>query len=393
MSRGSSGDALSLKSGHGSVAMGASSKDRDLHYQIEQLLMSVSQLQRQNSELEAALQKQREDREEDKRIVRTVVDKIRKKSTSTLAVPSSRSSRRRTTITAATVVPPPDDVPAADLPEEALEIVDTLETQFPITQTHHRKSSMFETKQLLRENLSRTKEQLASETLRAQALARDLNDRDAELQIARDAVKDTRHRLADSYNQNQKLEKMIQELRQNARKQSAAASWTAADSGAPDTPPTLSRSTTSDSVSGGLRELRLGRTSSQKSERHFNNPPPAIFAKRSSSLATQSVLATDNHSPVDSEALLLELVNAKTAEAVARQELEELRSRFEGMKRVMSGQQGAKSPDGSPFATPTATPAGSAVVTPSPVPKEGAAAGWGWGGWKRSVSSTQIGGG
>jgi hypothetical protein len=396
ISRASNGDALSVKSGHGSMAMGASSKDRDLHYQIEQLLMSVSQLQRQNSELEAALQKQREDRDEDHRIVRTVVDKVRKKTT-TLAAPSTRASRRRTTITSATVTPPSEDAPAAELSEEAAEIVDTLESRFPETQTHHRASSMFETKALLRENLTRTKEQLANETLRANSLARDLSDRDAELQIARDALKDTRHRLQDSYNQNQRHEKTIQELRQNARKQSAAASWTGADhSNAPDTPPTLSRSTTSDSISNtsGLRELRLGRTNSQKSERGYPVAPPAPFAKRSSSLATQSVLATENNSPADGEALLLELVNAKTAEAVARQELEEMRSRFEGMRRVMSsgggGGGGIPSPmNASPFATPTQTPA----VTPSPVPKEpaGNGGGWGWAGWKRTVSSTAAG--
>jgi hypothetical protein len=111
-----------------------------------------------------------------------------------------------------------------------------LETRFPFEPTHHRASSMFETKEILRENMNRVKEQLTSETLRAQSLARDLNDRDAELTSARDALKDTRHRLAESYNQNQKLEKTIQDLRQNARKNSAIASWSNADS-APDTPP------------------------------------------------------------------------------------------------------------------------------------------------------------
>jgi hypothetical protein len=396
ISRASNGDALSMKSGHGSMAMGASAKDRDLHYQIEQLLMSVSQLQRQNSELETALQQHKEDRKEDHRIVRTVVDKVRKKTT-TLAAPSTRASRRRTTITSAPTLAPSENTPSAELSEEATEIVETLESRFPVTQTHHRASSMFETKALLRDSLTRTKEQLANETARANALARDLNDRDAELQIARDALKDTRHRLADSYNQNQRLEKNIQELRQNARKASAAASWTSADhnGNAPDTPPTLSRSTTSDSISttttNGLRELRLGRTNSQKSERAPYSAPPAPFAKRSSSLATQSVLsATENNSPADNEALLLELVNAKTAEAVARQELEELRARFEGMKRVMSsggggGGSGASSMNG----TPTQTPA----VTPSPVPKEPASGngGWGWGGWKRTVSSNAVG--
>lgn len=370
LSRGS--DTLSLKSGHGSVAMGHSAKDRDLHYQIEQLLMSVSQLQRQNSELEAALQKQREDRKDDYRVVRTIVEQIRSKSNG-LTVPSTRSSRRRTTITAATTVPSAQEL-LTNVPENATEIADVLEKQFPLLQTQERDSSQFETKELLRENLSRTKEQLISESLRAQALARDLNDRDAELQSAREALKDTRHRLQESYNQNQKHEKTIQDLRLNARKQSAALSWTSGDTSAPDTPPSLSRSTTADSVSGGLRELRLGRTPSQKSERQPS--APSIFTKRSSSLATQTILATENHSPADNEALLLELVNAKTGEAVAKQELEELRAKFDNMKRVMSG--------ASPISTPPA-------VTPSPAPKEPAAgAGWGWGGWKRTVSANNV---
>ena len=196
---------------------------------------------------------------------------------------------------------------------------------------------MFETKEVLRENLSRTKEQLNSETLRAQALARDLNDRDNELTSAREALKDTRSRLQDSYNQNQKLDKALQDLRLSARKTtSTTGSWTE-----PDTPPTLSRSTTADSVVGGLRELRLGRTSSLKASQP---PATSIFSKRSSSLATQNVLATENHTPADNDALLLELVNAKTAEAMAKQELDELRSRFESMKRVMSG--------ASPISTP-----------------------------------------
>ena len=379
ISRASHADTMSIKSGHASVAMSISAKDRDLHYQIEQLLMSVSQLQRQNSELEAVLQKQREDRQEDHRIVRSIVDKIRKKDSSLLA-PSSRASRRRTTITAAT------DVPAESVPElsgEEAEIVEALETQFPVMKkTHHRASSMFETKQLLRDNLARTKEQLATETSRAQALARELDDRNAELQIARDAVKDTRNRLADSYNQNQKQEKTINELRQNARKASAAASWTNADDTSPNTTPTLSRSTTSESVTSGLREFRLGRTASQRSTR---DPPSINFAKRSSSLAMQPVLTNDNNTPADNEQLLLELVNAKTAEAVARQELEEMKARFEGLRRTMNGQ---------PPASATASPAGTPIQTPAAgleSKKDGTAAGgWTWGGWKRTVSTSNI---
>ncbi|KAF2260553.1 ecotropic viral integration site 5 protein [Lojkania enalia] len=370
ISRGSTGDALSLKSGHESVAMsirnGHSAKDRDLHYQIEQLLMSVSQLQRQNSELEAVLQKSREDRQEDHRIVRTVIDKIRSKQTS--LAPSTKESRRRTTITAAQPTLPPIDTTVIEPPlsDEAAEIVDTLDNRFPSHQTHHRASSMFETKEFLRESLSRTKEQLSNETIRAQSLARELSDREAELQISREALKDTRHRLQESYNQNQKHEKTIQELRQSARKGSVP--WITSDA-TPDSSPQLSRSNTADSAisaTGGLRELRLGRSASQKK----TGPPQ--FSKRSSSLATQSILATENHTPADNEALLLELVNSKTAEAVAKQELEELKNKFESMRKAM-GLQTPPAPTSSPAPTPPSTGGGGF-----------------WSGWKRSVSTNNA---
>ncbi|KAF2689821.1 hypothetical protein K458DRAFT_356146 [Lentithecium fluviatile CBS 122367] len=414
ISRGSSGDALSMKMGHESTAMsirmGHSSKDRDLHYQIEQLLMSVSQLQRQNSELEAALQKQREDRKEDHRLVRTVVDKIRKKQSS-LATPTSRSERRRTTITAAMLTPQTGAEAVVTLPVEVEEAAEVLDKRFPTHQTHHRASSMFETKQVLRENLSRTKEQLTSESLRAQALAREVSDAQTDLQLARDALKETRHRLQESYHQNQKLEKTINDLRQSARKGSLP--WMGSDS-TPDSSPSLSRSNTADSAistttTGGLRELRLGRSASTKSQKSHPHPPQQ-FAKRSSSLATQQVLATENQAPADNEALLLELVNAKTAEAVAKQELEELKAKFEGMKKAMGVQTPAaatssltSNPGGGwgwggstppAKATAASTSTASSTTTTTPPANGGAQAaagsGWGWGGWKRNLSTNNA---
>ena len=64
---------------------------------------------------------------------------------------------------------------------------------------------------------------------------------------------------------------------------------------------------------------------------HSLGPAGASFAPRGSSLATQDLFATPEHSAVPEEALLLELVNAKTAEAQARQEVDEI-------KRAMSVQ-------------------------------------------------------
>ncbi|KAF2020998.1 hypothetical protein BU24DRAFT_12966 [Aaosphaeria arxii CBS 175.79] len=384
VSRGSSGDARFTKQGHESVALSIrtadSSKDRDLHYQIEQLLMSVSQLQRQNSELDNALQKQQEDRKEDHRIVRTVLDKMRRK-TSTLSAPTTRESRRRTTITAATLSPPSDESSSEPVSEEVKEVAAMLDTRFPSHQAHHRASSMFETKAMLKDSLSRTKEQLSSETIRANSLARELADAQTELQISRDALKETRQRLQESYNTNQRHEKTIQELRTSSRKGSTPWAITTSNE-TPEASPTLSRSNTAESTvstTGGLRELRLGRSGSQKS---ITRPE---FSKRSSSLATQTILSTENHAPADNEALLLELVNAKTAEAVAKQELEELRSKFDGMRKAM-GLSGGSSPQSTPPPTirerevekPT-------IVTPAP-----STGGWGWGGWKRTVSSNNV---
>ncbi|KAF1977437.1 hypothetical protein BU23DRAFT_550745 [Bimuria novae-zelandiae CBS 107.79] len=383
-------EAPSIKIGHESKAMsirtGHSSNDRDLHYQIEQLLMSVSQLQRSNSELEAALEKQREERKEDHRIVRTVLGKMRQKQSS-LAAPSDRAYRRRTTITATTLIQAAGEKqPVAPMPQGLEDAANTLDERFPTHQTHHRASSMFETKQVLRDNLARMKEQMTSESLRAQAIARELNDVQADLNISREALKETRQRLQDSYNQNQKLEKTIQDLRQNARKGSMPFSDSTTDS-----TPSLSRSNTTDSVlssrGGGLREFRLGRSDSTKSTK-----APISFAKRSSSLATQQVLTTtENQSPADNEALLLELVNAKTAEAVAKQELEEMKNKFEQMKKTMNVQMQMQSQTQTPppaKATPAAaTPPPS---TPSPAPATATGGGWGWGGWKRSASTNNA---
>jgi hypothetical protein len=414
MSRGSSADALSMKSGRESMAVsirtgGPTTQDRDLHYQIESLLMSVSQLQRQNTELEAALQKQREDRKEDHRIVRSVIDKVRNKQ-STLVSPSSRQSRRRTTITSATLSPPEvDATPASSLPPEIQEVAEALDKQFPSHQTHHRASSMFETKEVLRDSLARTKEQLSNESMRAQSLARDLHDRESDLQLARDALRDTRHRLQESYSANQRHEKTILDLRSNARKGSLPWGLSGTGDSPPDSSPSLTRSNTSDSghsTTSGLRELRLGRTPSLKST------PPQAFTKRSSSLATQAILANENQTPVQDEALLLELVNAKTAEAVARQELEEMKGKFEGMRRAMGvktsstgsptsgggggvlagmgmGGLGAKPPGMiTALPTPATTPnSASNSADKSATPP---AAGWGWGGWKRSVSTSNA---
>lgn len=389
-SRESSADAFSIKSNTESMAsalrMPVSNKDKDLHSQIEDLLTAISQMQREQSALAAELQKEREERREDHRVVRSLVDRI--KSTDTSSNSNSRDARRQTTPIAALMA----DAASSNLalPDDVLGMVDTLDMRFAPQQPHNRKSSSFETKEFLRDSLARSKEQLHLETTRSQALSRQLTERDTELSSAQDTIRETRHRLQESYVEKQRLEKTIQELRLNARKPSLQ--WSAENS--PETPPSLSRSDTADtaassvSTTTGLREFMLGRSGSVKQQQ---------FAKRTSSLATQAVLATENHAPADSEALLLELVNAKTAEAVARQELEELKARFESMRRML----GVVTPSagGSPGHKTSPSESGGSggggffssrvAVTPSPQPvSSGGGGGGGFWGWsKRSVST------
>jgi len=162
--------------------------------------------------------------------------------------------------------------------------------------------------------------------------------------------------------------------------------------------------------SSGLREFRLKRTLSNRSDLNVQNsqntPPaqPQIFSKRSSSLNTQAILATDNHAPPSEDALLLELVNAKTAEAVAKQEFEELRARFEAMRKMLnvSTLSGPPSPSETITLSKQASRISEAVPMPVPItkspesakqntPASGSWTGGGFFGWgKRTPSQAQV---
>ena len=58
------------------------SKDKDLHGQIEDLLTALSEMQRDHAILATQLQREREEREEDRYAVRSLLDGLRKKTSS-----------------------------------------------------------------------------------------------------------------------------------------------------------------------------------------------------------------------------------------------------------------------------------------------------------------------
>ncbi|GME47667.1 putative gtpase activating protein [Neofusicoccum parvum] len=433
-SRESTADALSVKSmkiGNSRNTM-MSHHDRDLHSQIEDLLTALSEMQREHASLAAQLQKEREDRREDHRVVRTLVERVKQDKG---IVTTTKAQRRRTApfngledLQSKRMSTPP----SLTSNEDFQGIVEKIETRFPAKVQHHRNSSVFETKQYLRDSLARAKEQLHLETTRSQSLSRQLLDAETETSSLRNQLDETRQRVQASSIERQRLERQIQELKLQNQQARKAATWSGSDSDVPS----LTRSDTVDSVSSttsnkGLREFKLGRSNTTrapttKNRNSYNRIAPTpntsahgpipnrsssphtsstpMFNKRSSSLSAHAALNNDPAGEPD--AILLELVNAKTAEAVARQELEELRARFEGMRKMLgvatpggnsatsglspNGVQKSATSDGTGFFGSGASSAKTPGSSHSTASNSGGGGGgfWGWG--KRTVSTATV---
>ncbi|RDW79505.1 GTPase activating protein (Evi5)-like protein [Coleophoma cylindrospora] len=411
-----------------SVAM--NKKDKNLHSQIEDLLTALSEMQRDHAVLATQLQREREEREEDRNAVRSLLDGLRKKSSfETVKSLGSEESLE-------TVKPAPSDddlVEAGDdevtkeetkeretldnashspTAEELSALLDVVEERFSGLDDN-RRSTILESKSQLRDELIRSKEQLIIEVSRGQALSRQVSEHQQEITSLKDELKREHAHIRNGHTERQRLEKQIQELNAKVRKNSS-----------PVTTPDPSRDTENEwparsSAASGLRELRLGRANSNRSQ------APA-FNKRTSSLHTSGLrlnLNKENETPVasaepsptkvsspDNDALVLELVQAKTAEAVARQEAEEFKQKLEALRKLLgmgngdnpglnvghrqSPSQSATVVERSTFSgylTGKTTPKVEVKETaPAPAPAP-ASTGGGWfgGGWgKRAVSTS-----
>ncbi|RMZ90969.1 hypothetical protein DV736_g1812, partial [Chaetothyriales sp. CBS 134916] len=298
---------------------GSNDSDRGLHQQIEDLLTALTQLQRQQADVTAELEREREERAEDRAMARELLTILRHQSEAINELVGV------------------DDDDDAD--PELRNVLDHAERQLGVS--HHQRQSIIQSKHQLRDAAAewRTKHDL--EAARCRELSKQLDDRDAEQAALKESLREARQRIQDAHRDRQRLEWTAQELR--SRNSSAPNSpqdpFTplppATDYGEPRLIP---------SKPGGLRDLRLGRT--DPSPRATSMPRPdatlsastgsSTFAKRTSSLNTQEVLSTENHEPVSSDALLLELVNAKTAEAVARKELDETKTKLDSLRKLLT---------------------------------------------------------
>jgi hypothetical protein len=342
--RGSMADNMSFRSKADSIRtqsavhqVGISKEDRDMHSQIEDLLTALSEMQRDHAQLAAMLQKEREDRNDDHRIVRQLVDRIQKGEEE--AAPTVEERRR-------TLPPPPRNPnhsrqmsqPVKPQNGPKNELNDLVERVSSRLEVNSRFSTSIETKAQLRATITRTRDQLAAEESRSRDLVATVASVQAESEDLRSEVSELRGRVSDEFKERQRLEHTVRELQAQARV------IVRSDTG--DSSRRMSTQPSGNSPSSGLRELKLGRRESSSSVPSLRaartapsqprqvspsqptpaSPPPTntTFNKRSSSLMTQ-LMQDPEPEPSADEALLLELVNAKTSEAQARQEVDELR--------------------------------------------------------------------
>ncbi|KAE8447790.1 hypothetical protein EG329_010184 [Mollisiaceae sp. DMI_Dod_QoI] len=384
-----------------------SKEDKNLHGQIEDLLTALSELQRDHAILATQLQKEREEREEDRSAVRSLLDGLRKKASSeTVQTVNSEDSSE-------TVKPAPTE-PAEDIEEpiensdkentatsevtadELSSLLDIVDDRFSAT-SNNRRSSMLQTKSQLRDDLARAKEQLIIETSKSQEFSRQISENQQEISNLKDQVKEGHVHIRNAHQEKQRLERQIHELRTKSK------STATTPDGSRDNETEWPTRTSGNS---GLREFKLGRTNSNTSQKAASVGP--TFGKRTSSLNMGAILAKENRDPnimplsnesspskhdTDTDALVLELVQAKTAEAIAKQEAEEAKSKLESLKKIMSmGNANAEQQKGWGMghrSTPSQAvmDRGASIQTPATATPSSGGGGF-WGGWgKRSVST------
>ena len=302
------------------------SKDHDLHQQIEGLLTALNHLQHQQAETARDLQREREERTEDRSIGQELLARLREQNDMIRELAGEEAEGE-------------DDV-ADELLAKAERKLGTSQNQrFSIIQSKHQ----------LRDAADEWKAKHDAEATRCQDLIKQLDEREAEHDSVKEQLRDARARIQVSHQDKQRLERQVQELRNR-------------QSSTPDSPSDLYTPITPSvefdlklpPPKPGLREFKLGRS----------DPPRmssmSAFSKRSSSLNAAAIVqqTAETQQPANQDALLLELVNAKTAEAVARQELDETKSKLDALRKILSG------PTTSPI---TRVPSGESPLGTSPV--------------------------
>ncbi|KAJ0353314.1 hypothetical protein KNSL1_002139 [Colletotrichum chrysophilum] len=382
-------------------------QDHYLHTQIEDLLAALTEAQRNHALLASELQQEREQREEDKQVVRSLLDGLRKKASNDSVSTDASVDTLKATDPATeareggggdVASGPQENAKATEQvqpsPEELSKMLDVVEERFGRhVSDGRRKSASGGSKSHMQQELQQLKDQLASAVSQAQNYDRKIHDLDQEISALKDQVRESHSHTRILHQDKQRLEKQIHTMRARA----SAAEAESNSHHESDGP--LRKSSASGT---GLRELKLGRSKSTPSQ------AGSIFSKRSSSLikAHDSTIPTVTHPvpapppPTDDqhEALLLELVQAKTAEAIARQEAEEMKQKLESLRKahgLVAAAPAAEAPTAAGAAASAAMgvfgrltgastePVKPASPAPTPAATPAPAAGGGFWGWRR----------
>lgn len=298
--------------------IGHKANDRNLHSQIEDLLTALSELQRNHALLATQLQQEREERDEDRKVVKSLLDGLKKKANDTpSATPDAEAPETEDE---------EDKTVSETLTEEQLsQLMDAVEDRFDTSKEHHRSESSLHTKSQLREELARTKEHLMIEMSKSQEFTRRIDDLGQEANGIRDQLRESHAHVRNLHQVKQRLEKQVHSMRVRASSETTGP--------VPEAGGWFSSSASSNATGGssapsaGLRELKLGRSKSTPNGQ-------AVFARRTSSLIRTQTEPMAPTTP-DHDSLVLELVQAKTAEAVARQEADEYKQKLEHLRKAV----------------------------------------------------------
>lgn len=293
----------------------AANENKALHSQIEDLLTAFSELQRNHALLATQLQKEREERDEERKAVKSLLQGL-------------KNSQDRDN----------EEGEGTGMSDELSRLIEGVEERLVEEDKHNSQgASSTETKQQLRDELARTKEHLMVEVSKSQDFNRRIDEAGQEAQTLKDQLRDSHAHVRKLHQDRQRLEKQVQVMRvqtstntQSGASATESSSWlTSAANLAMGTPAAVPAG--AGAAKGGLRELKLSRSKSSPISRVGDARDPT---KRASSLVRTQTEPMNPSTPNEHESLIMELVQAKTAEAVARQEADELKQKLESLKKA-----------------------------------------------------------
>ncbi|KAI1098042.1 rab-GTPase-TBC domain-containing protein [Jackrogersella minutella] len=291
--------------------------DKNLHTQIEDLLTALSELQRNHALLATQLQQEREERDEDRKAVKSLLDGLKMKAANKPTETTDEDKSHD------------DKAENKDGGDESTEdrlslLMETVEGRFRVDEGQKRRSSSLLTKAQLRDELARTKDHLRIEMSKTQGFNRRIEELGQEANTVREQLRESHLHVRNLHQDKQRLERQCHTMRVRASAETPGStpeqgSWFLSGS-------SLTAGGAAASGGGankGLRELKLGRSKSTP------NTQSAFGSRNTSLVRTQTEPVTSS----EHDAIVLELVHAKTAEAVARQEADEYKQMLENLRK------------------------------------------------------------